>query len=68
MTQAENYAMLFDAGNKAQAEKLAENMSVWKGQDWDNEVTVFGFEDGSAIYASGPDFREATAEEIAQYK
>jgi hypothetical protein len=68
MTQAENYALLFHAGSKAQAERLAENMSLWKEQDWDKEVTVFGFEDGSAIYASGPEFREATAEEIEQYK
>lgn len=68
MTQAENYGILFDGGNKRQAEELAENMSIWKGQDLDNEVTVFGFEDGSAIYASGPEFRVASEAEVAQYK
>lgn len=68
MTQAENYEVLFDGGNKAQAEKLAENMSLWKGQDWAKEATVYGFEDGSAIYAAGPEFRVATVEEIADYK
>lgn len=67
MTQAENYEILFDGGNKAQAEKLAESMSTWKGQDWENEVTVYGFEDGSAIYASGHEFRVATPEEIVAY-
>ena len=68
MTQAENYEILFDGGSKAQAEKLAERMSTWKWQDWEKEVTVYGFEDGSAIYASGPEFRAATAEEIAAHQ
>lgn len=68
MTQAENYEILFDGGSKAQAEKLAENMSIWKTQDWKDEVTVYGFEDGSAIYASGPEFRVATPDEIAAYQ
>lgn len=68
MTQAENYEILFDGGNRRQASDLAENMSIWKGQDWENEVTVFGFADGSAIYTSGPEFRVATEEEIEQYK
>lgn len=65
MTQAENYSILFDGGNKVQAEKLAENMSIWKEQDWENESTIFGFEDGSAVFTSGAVFRCATAEEIA---
>ena len=68
MTQAENYEILFDGGNRAQAEKLAESMSTWKAQDWEKEATVYGFEDGSAIYASGPDFRVATPDEIAAYR
>ena len=68
MTQAENYEILFDGGSKDQTEKLAESMSAWKTQDWENEVTVYGFEDGSAIYASGPEFRVATAEEIAAHQ
>lgn len=68
MTQAENYVILFDGGNAAQAEKLAENMCLWKTQDWANEATVFGFEDGSAIYASGPEFRCATSAEIESAK
>jgi len=57
MTQAENYVILFDGGNKDQARQLAENMSISKEQDWENESTVFTFEDGSSIYASGPEFR-----------
>ncbi len=68
MTQAENYEILFDGGNKAQAENLAENMSIWQAQDWNAGVTVFGFEDGSAIYVSGPEFRVATQDEIESYK
>ncbi len=68
MTQAENYVMLHEGGNKAQAERLAENMSVWKGQDWDAGTTVFGFEDGSAVFASGPEFRQATANEVAEFR
>ena len=68
MTQAENYEILFDGGQKSQARNLAESMSTWKGQDWENEVTVFGFEDGSAIYASGPEFRVAKPEEIGAYQ
>lgn len=65
MTQAENYAILFDGGNKKQATELAENMSLWRVQDWSNESTIFGFEDDSAVYSSVAEFREATAEEIA---
>jgi hypothetical protein len=68
MTEAENYVLLHEGGNKAQAEKLAENMSLWKGQDWAAEVTVFGFADGSAVWASGPEFRVATDPEIEAYK
>ena len=68
MTQAENYEILFDGGNKRQAGEMAENMSIWKGQNWENEVTVFGFEDGSAIYTSESEFRVATEAEIGQYK
>jgi hypothetical protein len=64
MKQAENYTMLFESGNKSQAERLAENMSVWKVQDLGAESTIFGFADGSAIFVSGPDFRAATDEEI----
>jgi hypothetical protein len=67
MKQAENYVMLHEGGNKAQAERLAENMSVWKGQDWKAEATVFGFEDGSAVYSSGPEFRQATPDEVAAF-
>lgn len=65
MTQAENYALLFDGGNKRQAQELADSMCLWKEQDWKAESTLFGFEDGSAIYASGYEFREASLEEIA---
>jgi len=68
MMQAENYVMLHEGGNKAQAERLAESMSVWKGQDWQAGVTVFGFEDGSAIYACGPEFRQATTDEVAEFR
>lgn len=68
MMQAENYVMLHEGGNKAQAERLAESMSVWKGQDWQAGVTVFGFEDGSAIYACGPEFRQATPAEASEFK
>ncbi len=68
MKQAENYVMLHEGGNKAQAERLAESMSIWKGQDWTAGTTVFGFEDGSAVYASGPEFRQATASEVAEFR
>lgn len=68
MTQAENYEILFHGGNKVQAEKLAENMALWKGQDFESEVTVFGFEDGSAIYTSGPEFRVAAPDEVEAYR
>jgi hypothetical protein len=67
MTQAENYELLADGGNKGQALHLAEGMCLWKGQDRESETTVYGFEDGSAIYASGPEFRAARPEEIAPY-
>lgn len=67
-TEASNYVTLHQGGSKAQAERLAENMSVWKGQDWNVGATVFGFADGSAIYSEGPEFRVATANEIAAYK
>ena len=61
MTQAQNYVILFDGGNKDQARELAENMSVSELQDWENESTVFIFEDGSAVFTSGPEFRVANA-------
>jgi len=64
-SQASNYAAIFDSGNKDQARKLAENMSLSKLQDWENESTVFVFEDGSAVFASGSEFRVATAAEMS---
>lgn len=60
MTQAQNYVILFEGGNKEQARELAENMSISQEQDWENENTVFTFEDGSRIYSSGPEFFELT--------
>lgn len=68
MTAAENISILFDGGYKAQAERDANNQSIWIGNDFDKEVTVFGFTDGSAIFTSGPEFRIATEAEIAEYK
>ena len=68
MTTAENITTLFDGGYKAQAWGDANNQSLWTGNDFEKEVTVFGFDDGSAIYASGPEFRIATEAEIADYK
>lgn len=68
MTQAENYAILFEGGSKNQAQKLAKNMSIWEEQGWKSETTIFGFEDGSAVYVSGPEFRVATDDEIAACK
>ena len=65
MNQAENYSILFDGGNKAQAERLAENMCLSKMQDSAAQATLFLFEDRSAIYASGLAFRAATLQEIA---
>jgi len=64
MTTSLNLALLHDGGYKAQAQKEAENLSIWTQQDWKAETTVFGFADGSAIYACGPEFREATPSEI----
>lgn len=68
MTTAENITTLFDGGYKAQAERDANNQSTWNCSDFEKEVTVFGFDDGSAIYTSGPEFRVATEAEIADYK
>ena len=68
MTQAENYQILFDGGYKRQAEESAENMSVWKTQDWEKEISVFGFADGSAVFSSGSEFRVASEDEISAYK
>ena len=68
MQTAENLVMLFDGGYKAQAQRNAENQSVWIGNDFKKEVTVFGFADGSAVYTSGPEFRTATEAEIEEYK
>lgn len=64
MSQAENYEKLFQAGNKKQAAELANGMSIRTEQDWKNETTIFIFEDGSAVFASGPEFRQATSKEI----
>ena len=68
MTQAENYEILFDGGNKRQAGEMAENMSIWKGQNWENEVTFFKDKAATAIYTSESEFRVATEAEIGQYK
>lgn len=65
MTQAQNYVFLFEGGNKNQARELAENMSVSELQDWENESTVFIFEDSSAVFTSGSDFRVANAAEMS---
>jgi hypothetical protein len=58
MPQAQNYVILFGSGNEKQAFDLAENMSISQEQDWENENTVFTFQDGSRIYSSGPEFFE----------
>jgi len=63
MTQAQNYKELFDGGYKDQAQKLTENMSISKLQDWENESTIFIFEDDSAIFTSNSEFRLATEDE-----
>jgi hypothetical protein len=63
MSQAENFAILFDTGHKDQSRELAINMSVTLIQDWNNESTVFVFDDGSGIYTSGSEFRVATKQE-----
>ena len=63
MTQAQNYLELFDGGHKNQARKLTENMSISKLQNWKNESTVFVFDDESAIFTSGSEFRLAKKDE-----
>jgi hypothetical protein len=63
MNQASDFVTLYEAGHVGQAYTLASNMSISVIQDWVNESTVFLFDDNSAIFASGPDFREATSEE-----
>ena len=63
MTHAQNYIMMFEVGNKDQARKLAENMSIGQEQNWENESTVFIFEDGSAVFTSGLEFRLASTRE-----
>ena len=68
MTTAQNLVALHDGGSKNQAAQQAENQSVWQEQDYANEVTIFGFADGSALFMSGPEVREATAEEIEAAK
>jgi hypothetical protein len=65
MTQAQNYVILFDGGNKDQARKLAENMSIIQEQTCENESTVFIFDDSSAVFTSGPEFRVASAAEMS---
>lgn len=64
MTQAQNYATLFEAGHEAQATELANNMSIHIEQDWDAESTVYIFDDESGIYTSGSEFRVATHKEM----
>ena len=59
MTQAKNYLELFNGGHKKQAHELTENLSISKLQDWKNESTVFIFDDESAIFTSGSEFRLA---------
>lgn len=68
MKTAENLQLLHEGGYKAQAETQAENLSIWKTQDWKNETTVLGFPDESAIFSSGQEFRSATKQEIESYK
>ena len=64
MTKSLNLATLHSGGYKAQAQREAENLSIWTEQNWKDESTLFGFADGSAIYTCGPEFREATPSEI----
>lgn len=63
MTQAQNYVIIFEAGNKEQAFELAENMSIGQEENRENESTVFIFEDGSAVFTSGLEFRVANTRE-----
>jgi len=64
MNEAETYAGAFVNGDKDQIQRLVDHMSVWKTDNWDKGVTIFSFDDGSAIYSSGPEFRPATQTEI----
>jgi len=62
---AVNCVMLHDGGYRQDAQRIAECRCVGINQDWDNESTTYVFADGSAVFASGPEFRVATPAEIA---
>lgn len=63
MSKAECFVILYQSGSKSQAERLSKSWSIAEIQDWENEATVFVFEDGSAVYMSGSEFRVATQSE-----
>lgn len=62
-TQADNYVDVYSAGNKNQAKKLCQAMSLSYVIDLKNHANVYIFEDGSGIYISETEFRVATESE-----
>lgn len=52
MTQA--YEILASSRNSSAAMDTAEEAAVKTEQNWGNESTIYTFEDGSVLVASGP--------------
>ena len=66
MTQA--YEILAASRNSTEGMKSAEDVAVSTDQDWGNEATIYSFEDGSVLVASGPQLNAYTGRIYPQYK
>ena len=60
--------ILMTARNSTEGMEAAEKLATKTNQDWANEVTIFSFEDGSTLVASGPQLNAYKGRVYPQYK
>jgi len=66
MTQASE--ILAAARNSSEGMESAEEVAKSTDQDWANEATIYTFEDGSVLVASGPQLNAYAGKIYPQYK
>lgn len=66
MTQA--YEIMATARNSNEGMNASEAVATSTDQDWANEATIYSFEDGSVLVASGSQLNAYTGRVYPQYK
>lgn len=60
--------ILATSRNSTDGMNTAESVATSTNQDWDNEATIYSFEDGSVLVASGPQLTAYAGRIYPQYK